>query len=151
MTAALKHAAEEGEYQPGEEVEQQLSGETIELESAIGWQANATRDEDTMKDQIDQIGKKEKEHTFQCAQEMEKEEHSEEWLKFFSQKYEKEIIVECEPTIEEEAIDSMDLFYLCEELEALERRVNMQRHLIQQIKLEIDEEKRQQSIMQGEN
>jgi hypothetical protein len=100
---------------------------------------------------IDQVGKKEKEHTLQCAQEMEREEHSEEWLKIFNQEAEQEITVECEPTTEEEATDSMDLVDLCEELEALERRVNMQRHLIQQIKLEIYGEKMQQSILQGES
>jgi len=53
-----------------------------------------------MKDQIDQIGKREKDHTFQCAQEREREEHSEEWLKFFNQEVEQEITAECEPTIE---------------------------------------------------
>ena len=53
-----------------------------------------------MKDQIDHIGKREKEHTFQCAQEMEREENSEEWLKFFNQEVEQEITAECEPTIE---------------------------------------------------
>jgi hypothetical protein len=37
----------------------------------------------------------------------------------------------------------MDFADLCEELEALERRVNMKRHLIQQVKLEIDGEKMQ--------
>jgi hypothetical protein len=41
-----------------------------------------------MKDQIDQIGKKEKEYTFKCAQDMEREWHSEEWLKFFNQEAE---------------------------------------------------------------
>jgi hypothetical protein len=73
----------------------------------------------------------EEEHTLQCAQEMEKEErwvellknfsqkdeheelepttvvggeeNSEEWLKFFSQEAEQEIIVECGPTTEERA------------------------------------------------
>jgi hypothetical protein len=45
----------------------------------------------------------------------------------------------------------MDLVDLCEEMEALERRVKMQKHLIQQVKLEIDGEKRKQSILQGEN
>jgi hypothetical protein len=133
-----------------------------------------------MKVQIDQIGEEEKEHTFQCSQEMDIEEHSvellkifsqgdehkatvelgstiegeenlEEWLNFFSQEAEKEITIECEPTIEEEEIDNMDLVDLCEEMEALERSVKMQKHLIQQVKLEIDGEKRQQSILQGEN
>ena len=89
-----------------------------------------------MKVQIDQIGKKEKEHTFQCAQEMDKEEHSVELLKNFSQGAEKEITVECEPTTKEEATDSMDLGDLCEEMDALERRVNMQNRHIQQAKLE---------------
>ena len=96
-----------------------------------------------MKVHIDQNGKKEKEHTFQCAQEMEKEENSMELLKNFSQGAEQEITVECEPTAEEEETDSMDPFYLCEELEALERRVKMQSHLIQQVKLEIDGDKMQ--------
>jgi hypothetical protein len=59
-----------------EEAEQQLSGETAELESATEWPTSATEDEDNMKGQIDQIGEEEKEHTLQCAQEMEKEEHS---------------------------------------------------------------------------
>jgi hypothetical protein len=60
----------------------------VELEPATEWLASATRDEDNMKDQIDQIGKKEKEYTFQCAQDMEREWHSEEWLKFFNQEAE---------------------------------------------------------------
>jgi hypothetical protein len=81
---------------------------------------------------------------------MEEENHSEEWLKFFSQEDEKEMTVECEPTTEERETDSMDLVNLCEELEALERRVNMQRNLIQQVKLEIDGEKMQQSRLQEE-
>jgi hypothetical protein len=34
-------------------------------------------------------------------------------------------------------------------MDALERRVKIQKHLIQQVKLEIDEEKRKQSILQG--
>jgi hypothetical protein len=159
-----------------EEAEQQLSGETAELESATEWPASATGDEDNMKVQIDQIGRKEKEHTFQCAQEMEKEEHlvellknfsqgdeheatvelgsttggeehSEEWLKFFSQEAEKEMTVECEPTTEERETDSMDFVDLCEELEALERRVKMQSQLIQQVKLEIDGKEMQQNEM----
>jgi hypothetical protein len=74
-----------------EEAEQQLSGEIAELESATEWPTNATGDEDNMKVQIDQIGEEEKEHTFQCAQEMEKEEHSVELLKNFSQGAEQEI------------------------------------------------------------
>jgi hypothetical protein len=61
------------------------------------------------------------------------------------------ITVECEPVTEEEATNNMDLVDLCEELEALERRVKMQKHLIELVKLEIDGEKSQQSILQGEN
>jgi hypothetical protein len=57
----------------------------MDLESTIEWPTSVIRDEDNMKVQIDQIGKKEKEHTFQCAQEMDKEEHSVELLKNFSQ------------------------------------------------------------------
>jgi hypothetical protein len=163
-----------------EEAEQQLNGETAELESATEWPTNAIGDEDNMKVQIDQIGEEEKENTFQCTQEMEKEEHSmellkifnqgdehkatielgstaggeehlEEWLNFFIQEAEEEIIVECEPTTREETIDSMDLVDLCEEMEAMERRVKMKKHLIQQVKVEIDGEKRKQIILQGGN
>jgi hypothetical protein len=103
-----------------------------------------------MEVQIDQIGKKEKEYTFQCTPEMEKEEHLEEWLKIFIQGAEQEITVECEPTTEEETTDSIDLVDLCEEMEALERRVKMQKHLIQQVRLEIYGEKMQQNILQKE-
>jgi hypothetical protein len=71
-------------------------------------------------------------------------------LNFFSQEAEKEITVEGEPTTQEEEIDNIDLVDPCEEMEALERSVKMQKHLIQQVKLEIDGEKRQQSILQGE-
>jgi hypothetical protein len=53
-----------------------------------------------MKVQIDQIGKKEKEHTFQCAQEMENKEHSVELLQNFSQGYEHKAIVELGSTTE---------------------------------------------------
>jgi hypothetical protein len=42
-----------------------------------------------------------------------------------------------------EATNSMDFVDLCEELEALERRVKMQSHLIQQVKLEVDEREMQ--------
>jgi hypothetical protein len=54
------------------------------------------------------------------------EENSEEWLKCFRQEAEKEIIVECEPTTEERETYRKDFVDLCEELEALERRVKMQ-------------------------
>jgi hypothetical protein len=72
---------------------------------------------------------------------------SEEWLKFFSQESEKEITVECEPTTKERVADNMDFVDLCEELEALERRVKMQSQLIQQVKLEIDGKKMQHNEM----
>jgi hypothetical protein len=133
------------------EAEKKLSGEIVELESAIEWPTSATWDEYNMKVQINHIGKKEKEHTFQCAQEMEKEENSVELLKSFSQGAEQKIIVEWKPTVEEETKYSMDLFDLCEEMEALERRVKVKNHLIQQVKLEIDGEKRKQIILQGGN
>jgi hypothetical protein len=41
----------------------------------------------------------------------------------------------------------MDFSDLCEELEALERRVKMQSHLIQQVRLEIDGKEMQQNEM----
>jgi hypothetical protein len=53
-----------------------------------------------MKGQIDQIGKEDKEQTFQCAQEMEKEEHSVEFLNNFSQGDEHEATVELGSTTE---------------------------------------------------
>jgi hypothetical protein len=57
--------------------------------------------------------------------------HSKEWIKFFIQEVEQEMNVECEPTTEEREIDIMDFVDLCEELEALEKRVKMQSQLIQ--------------------
>jgi hypothetical protein len=68
---------------------------------------------------------------------VEEGEHSEEWLKIFSQKAEKEMTAVLEPTAEEEA-DSMNFVDLYEELEALERRVIVQSKHIQQVKLETD-------------
>ena len=67
-----------------EEAEKKLSGETAKLESSTEWPVSATRDENNMKVQIDRIGKEEKEHTFQCALEMDKEEHLVELLKNFN-------------------------------------------------------------------
>jgi hypothetical protein len=55
-----------------------------------------------MKVQIDQISEGEKEHTFQCSQEMEKEENSVELLKIFSQGDEHKATVELGSTIEGE-------------------------------------------------
>ena len=51
------------------------------------------------------------------------DEHSEEFLKILSQESEQEITVKSETTTEERATNIMDFFVLCEELEALERRV----------------------------
>jgi hypothetical protein len=65
----------------------------------------------------------------------EKEEHSKEWLKIFSQEAEQEMTAALKPAAEEEA-DNMDFVDLCEELEALERRVMVQSLHIQQAKLE---------------
>jgi hypothetical protein len=51
----------------------------------------------------------------------------------------------------EEEIDNMDFANLCEEFEALERRVNVQRRHIQQVRLEVDEREMQQSGMKEKN
>jgi hypothetical protein len=59
-------------------------------------------------------------------------------LKIFSQEAEQEMTTTLKP-VEEEEVDSMDFVDLCEELEALERRVIVQSQNIQQIKLETDE------------
>jgi hypothetical protein len=56
-------------------------------------------------------------------------------LKIFSQGVEQEMTAALEPAAEEEA-DNIDFVELYEELEALERRVNMQSRHIQQVKLE---------------
>jgi hypothetical protein len=93
----------------------------------------------------------EEEHTLECAQEMEKEEHSVELLKNFSEGDEHEATVELEPTAEEKETDRMDLVDLCEEMEALGKIIITQRGLIQQVKLEIDGEKMQQSRLQEES
>jgi hypothetical protein len=65
----------------------------------------------------------------------EKDERSTEWLKIFSQDVEIEMTTTLKPAIKEEA-DIMDFVDLCEELEALERRVMVQGLHIQQAKLE---------------
>jgi hypothetical protein len=62
-------------------------------------------------------------------------EHSTELLKIFSQEAEREITAALEPAAEEEA-DNIDFVELYEELESLERRIDMQSRHIQQIKLE---------------
>jgi hypothetical protein len=62
-------------------------------------------------------------------------EHSTELLKIFSQEAEREITTALEPTTEEED-DNIDFVELYEELESLERRIDIQSRHIQQIKLE---------------
>jgi hypothetical protein len=54
----------------------------------------------------------------------------------FSKMSAQEMTATLEPAVEEEA-DNIDFVELCEELEALERRINMQSRNIQNIKLEI--------------
>jgi hypothetical protein len=93
----------------------------------------------------------EHEATVELGSTVEGDENSNEWLKNFNQEAEQEITVECKTTLEEEAIDNMDLVDLCEDMEALEKRVKMQRHLIEKVKLEIYGEKMKQSILQEES
>jgi hypothetical protein len=80
---------------------------------------------------------KEIEQTLMFAQ-GEGDEHSEEWLKIFSQEAGKEITAAWELATEEEEeeVDNMDFADLCEELEALEKRVKVQGMHIQHIRLE---------------
>ena len=47
----------------------------------------------------------------------------------------------------EEEIDNINFANLCEEFEALERRVNVQRRHIQQVRLEVDEREMQHNGM----
>jgi hypothetical protein len=58
------------------------------------------------------------------------DEHSEEWLEIFISKSEQEMTAKLEFAIEEEE-DNIDFSNLCEELEALEKKVNMQSQHIQ--------------------
>jgi hypothetical protein len=77
-----------------------------------------------------------------------KEEHSVELLINCSKGDEQRTTAELEPTAGERA-NNMDFVDLCEELEALGERVITQSRLIQQVKLEIDEEEEmQQSRLQ---
>jgi hypothetical protein len=69
------------------------------------------------------------------------DEHSEEWLKIFSQEAEQgttAALEAAEEESEEEEADDIDFVDLYEELEALEKRVIVQILHIQQIKLETD-------------
>jgi hypothetical protein len=84
------------------------------------------------------VMEEEMEKTLMFSQEAE-DEHSTKWLKSFSQEARQEIttILEAaEEEEEEEEVDSMDFADLCEELEAMERRVMVQSFHIQQAKLE---------------
>jgi pyruvate-formate lyase-activating enzyme len=63
------------------------------------------------------------------------DENSEEWLKIFSQEAGKEMTATLELVAGEEA-DDIDFAGLCEEFEALEKRVTVQSMHIQQIRLE---------------
>jgi len=59
-----------------------------------------------------------------ASQAEEGNDHSEEWLKFFSQKYETETTATLElVATEEEEADSMSFADLCDKIESLERRV----------------------------
>jgi hypothetical protein len=69
----------------------------------------------------------------------------------FQSEAEKEMTIECEPTIEQRETYSMDFDDLCEEMEALEGRVKMQSQLIQQVKLEIDGKEIQHNEMKEKN
>jgi hypothetical protein len=82
----------------------QVSGATGEIQPV----------EIVIEEEMDQILK--------SVQVEEEEEHSEKLLKIFSQEVEQEITAELKPTVEEETYN-MDFVDLCEELEALERRV----------------------------
>jgi hypothetical protein len=81
------------------------------------------------------------EQMLEASQAEEGDEHSEEWLKIFSQEAEKEKTAALELAAEEakEETDNMSFVDLCEEIEALERRVIVQGMHIQQVKLETGE------------
>lgn len=75
----------------------------------------------------------------EAAQAEGEDEHSEEWLDTFSQEAEKTTTLELAEAEEEEG-DSMSFVDLCEQIQALERRVIVQGMHIQQVRLETDEE-----------
>jgi hypothetical protein len=75
--------------------------------------------------------KEELEQMLEAAQAEEEDEHSEEWLNIFSQEAEKTATLKLAEAEEEEA-DSMSFVDLCEQIEALERRVIVQGLHIQQ-------------------
>jgi hypothetical protein len=70
----------------------------------------------------------------------EENEHFEEWLDIFSDEAENTTMWEFAATAEEvEDTDNIFFADLCQQIEALEKRVNMQGMRIQQVRLEIDE------------
>jgi hypothetical protein len=92
-----------------------------------------------MKEKISEASQGEEEEMEQTLMSTpaEGEEHSEEWLKIFSQEAETEMTATLEPAAERET-DNIDLVDLYAELEALERRVMVQILHIHQVKLETD-------------
>jgi hypothetical protein len=82
------------------------------------------------------------EQTLEATQVEEEDEHSEEWLKIFSQEAETERLQHWSRQIdfsEEEELDMLSFVDLWEQIETLERRVEVQSMHIQQMKLEADE------------
>jgi hypothetical protein len=82
--------------------------------------------------------KEEMEQILKFSHVREEEDNSEGWLKIFSQEDEQEMTAALETASEEEA-DSINFVDLCEELEALERRVIVQSMHIQNARLETGE------------
>jgi hypothetical protein len=83
----------------------------------------------------------EKEMTATLELAAEEDEHSLEWLEIFGQRVEQKVTVVLETIeAEEEEADNIDFVVLCEEIEALERRVKVQGMHIQQIRLETEGE-----------
>jgi hypothetical protein len=81
--------------------------------------------------------KEEMEQILKSSHVGEAEENSTEFLKIFIQEAEQEMTAELNPAAEEETYN-MDFVDLCEEFEALEKRVIVQSRHIQQVKLEED-------------
>jgi hypothetical protein len=77
------------------------------------------------------------EQMLEASQAEEEDEHSEEWLNIFSQEAEKTTALKLAEAEEEEA-DNMSFVDLWEQIETLERRVEVQSMHIQQMRLETD-------------
>jgi hypothetical protein len=112
-----------------------IAGVEIFLPSGRG-EANTYVADATGRQQAESV-KEDKEHILMSVP-MEGEEHSTKPLDFFIQEDEQEMTAALESEAEEEE-NIIDFVGLCEELESLERRVEMQGMHIQQAKLEIDE------------